>query len=265
VVEQRVDSWLALQEALFAGSWNAQLGRFRPTLAYRGMADARDDLATSLNRRGGNFSRQEKDMLRAFRKYARGTPLPCHSLWDWLSVAQHHGLPTRLLDWTFSPYVALHFLTEEPSLYDVDGVVWCVDYRETNRLLPRPLKAQLRQEGADVFTAEMLASVAEDLGRFDRLARHRFVVFFEPPSLDARIVNQFALFSVMNDASARLDAFLERQVRGVRRLIVPARLKLEVRDKLDQANITERVLFPGLDGLSRWLRRYYNPDVRERD
>jgi hypothetical protein len=259
VLEHRVESWLELQDALFAGSWNEDLKRFRPTLAFRGMPDWHHDLATSLNRRGGNYSRQEHVMLRAFRKYARGTFTPCESLWDWLSLAQHHGLPTRLLDWTFSPYVALHFLTEDPSQYDVDGVVWCVDYRETNRLLPRPLKQQLQAEGADVFSAEMLAQVADNLATFDRLTRHAFVLFFEPPSIDERIVNQFALFSVMNDASARLDEFLGKQKRGVRRLIVPARLKQEVRDKLDQANITERVLFPGLDGLTRWLRRYYNP------
>jgi hypothetical protein len=259
VLEHRVENWLELQDALFSGSWNPELQRFRPTLAFRGVPDAGHDLATSLNRRGGNYSRQENVMLRAFRKYARGTTTSCVSLWDWLSLAQHHGLPTRLLDWTFSPYVALHFLSEDPDLYDVDGAVWCVDYRETNRLLPRPLKAQLREEGADVFSAEMLAQVADNLSTFDQLTRHTFVLFFEPPSLDERIINQFALFSVMNDASARLDSFLENQKRGVRRLIVPARLKQEVRDKLDQANITERVLFPGLDGLTRWLRRYYNP------
>lgn len=260
--EQRVESWLELQEALFADSWNAKIERFRPSFAFRGVPDVGHDLSTSLNRNEGLFASHEKDLLRAFRKYSRGVTKPCETLWDWLALAQHHGLPTRLLDWTFSPYVALHFLTEDPELYEVDGAVWCVDYHETNRLLPRPLREQLGEEGADVFTAEMLAAVAGELPVFDRLTKHPFVLFFEPPSLDDRIVNQFALFSVMNGPLLRLDTFLSSQKRGVRRLIVPASLKWEVRDKLDQANVTERVLFPGLDGLSRWLRRYYSPRRR---
>ena len=54
-----------------------------------------------------------------------------------------------------------------------------------------------------------------------------------------------------------MDAWTEANPALVRRVLIPAELKWEVRDKLDQANISERVLFPGLDGLSRWLRRYY--------
>jgi hypothetical protein len=63
----------------------------------------------------------------------------------------------------------------------------------------------------------------------------------------------------MSSARAGLDTWLAARPHVLRRLIVPAGLKWEVRDKLDQANITERVLYPGLDGLSRWLRRYYTP------
>jgi hypothetical protein len=103
------------------------------------------------------------------------------------------------------------------------------------------------------------------LPQFDSLATAPFVIFIEPPSLDDRIVNQFAIFALMSKASARLDEWLEGHPEVCRRVIVPAELKWEVRDKLDQANITERVLFPGLDGLSSWLKRQYAPNLRRRE
>lgn len=257
--ELRVSSWAELNEALYEHSWRAQIDRFRSPYAFRGVTDASSDLGTSLSRLGASAAHLESAMLRNFRKYAQRDAVPHDALWNWLAVAQHHGLPTRLLDWTYSPFVALHFATADLGTPERDVAVTSIDYVRAKAFLPDALRSTLRDHGSDVFTAEMLQEVAPTLHDFDALAQEPFLVFFEPPSLDERIVNQFALFSVMNDASARLDTFLEKQKRGVRRLIVPGRLKQEVRDKLDQANITERVLFPGLDGLTRWLRRYYNP------
>jgi hypothetical protein len=97
------------------------------------------------------------------------------------------------------------------------------------------------------------------LSDFDKKLGHDQVIFFEPPSLDQRIVNQYAFFSVMTKPTSILDNWLVQHPKLYRRIIIPKELKWEVRDKLDQANITERVLFPGLDGLARWLKRHYQP------
>lgn len=253
----RVSSWAELLEALYQGSWNPQIARHRLSVAFRGTAQAHYSLETSLSRLvAGRSYDLEAHILRAFRKYAYQAQLE-DSEWNWLALAQHHGLPTRLLDWTYSPLVALHFATHDPSTFDQDGAVWAVDFSRTNRLLPPELRRVLEEEGTPVFTAEMLRHLARDLREFDRLGQQEFVVFFEPPSLDARIVNQQALFSLASRPDLDLEAWFTGHPHTYRRILLPPAIKWEVRDKLDQAGITERVLFPGLDGLSRWLARYY--------
>lgn len=261
----RVTSWNELNERLYEDSWQPNLARFRSNLAFRGMSDASYNLKTSLIRLAGDTAKLENHLLRNFKKYAQYDAGREASIWNWLAVAQHHGLPTRLLDWTYSPLVAMHFATEDLDNYDTDGVIWSVDFVKTNQLLPKSMKKLLEEEGSNGFTVDMLTKLADTLPEYDRLAKDEFVVFFEPPSLDERIVNQFALFSMMSNPTARLDKWLETRAELCKRIIIPAALKWEVRDKLDQANITERVLLPGLDGLSRWLRRYYTmrTDVEE--
>ena len=261
--ELRVETWTELHELLFEDSWQESLGRHRSNFAFRGRALAGEGLETSLLRLGGDPAALEGPLIRSFRRYAQRSDVPYDSTWNWLALAQHHGLPTRLLDWTYSPYVALHFATTTLRFFGEDGVVWTIDYLRAHELIPSALRDVLRDEGANVFTAEMLDRVARRRTDLDNLAEaDDFVLFLEPPSLDDRIVNQYALFSLMSAPDASLDAWVERHHDLVRKIVVPAALKWEVRDKLDQANITERVLFPGLDGLSSWLRRYYLPRTR---
>ncbi len=255
--ERRAGSWLELQELLFAETWNEPLGLFRSGFAYRGCSDATAPLSSGLARLGGDAG-LERQLMRAFRKYAAADAVPHDTAWDWLALGQHHGLPTRLLDWTYSPWVALHFATQDLDRYDRDAAVLCLDYVRAHELLPAELRARLEEEGADVFTTELLAEAAPDLRGLERDG-DPFVLFVEPPSFDARIVNQYALFAVLSRADASLEDWAAAHPALVRRVVVPAELKWEVRDKLDQANLTERVLFPGLDGLSRWLARYYRP------
>jgi hypothetical protein len=254
-----VDTWCRLQDALFDGSWDPVLGRFRSSCAFRGLSDVEYRLESTLIRLGGDYARLERHLLRNFRKYAYRTGIDAGSIWHWLTVAQHHGLPTRLLDWTHSPLCAMHFATANIDKFDVDGAIWAVDYVAVHRRLPAVLKDQLAAEGANVFTTEMISEALSSLEELSTAAPDPLVLFVEPPSMDDRIVNQFALFSMMTDAAARLDDWLANYPECWRQIIIPAHLKWEIRDKLDQANITERVFFPGLDGLSRWLKRHYSP------
>lgn len=263
VIEIADDDLYGLIDALTHGDWQPSRGKFRINVVYRGHALAEHDLSTSLLRlRGGSSDRIEPHILRNFRKYAARDTSPGDSDWNWLSVAQHHGLPTRLLDWTNSPYVALHFATADPRCYDAPGAVWCVDYAAAHELLPAPLRREIRSHEAGLFTTDMLARIAYTLEDFDRClsdGAQAAPLFFEPPSLDERIVNQSAVFSAMPGATASLHDWLGEHPELYRKVIIPAGLKWRIRDHLDQANVTERVLFPGLDGLSRWLRRYYGP------
>jgi hypothetical protein len=258
VDEIRAESWAHLQELLFAESWHETLGRHRSDFVFRGEPTGNTNLVTSLQRLGGEYGDIERHLLRNFRKYAHRDVADADELWYWLALAKHHGLATRMLDWTYSPYVALHFATAHATEFNQDALIWMVNFVETNKLLPRKLRSALDDEGMNAMSAGLLTEVAPTLSAFDKLGED-FVVFFEPPALDERIVNQYALFSVMPSPHERMDTWLEERPELARRIVLPAELKWEVRDKLDQANITERVLFPGLDGLATWLKRYFSP------
>jgi hypothetical protein len=254
---ETLTSWQELDEALHEPRFGRHENQARSTLVFRGLARADYSNVTSLARLQGDYAALERHLLRNFRKYAH-QQAPGPTTWDWLALGQHHGLPTRLLDWTFSPLVALHFASA--SWPDEDAVLWAVDAAVAHEALPGPLREALEDEGSLVFTTELLALLAPDVADLAMLQDGEpFTLFFEPPTFDERIASQAAVLSAISDPTCQLETWLDRHCDAWRAWRIPTRLKAEVRERLDQAQITERALMPGLDGLAAWLRRYYSP------
>ena len=260
--DREVKNWNDLHSVLYSIR-KTSYGRYRSDFVYRGTGDKCWSLDTSLQRLGSHYPKVEGPLLRAFERYARPGEIASDALLFKLAVAQHYGLPTRVLDWTTSPKVALHFATFEEQHFDKDAAIWCVNVDKVRECLPERLKEKIHD--AYVFSVEMLTQY-KTLPEFDKLNEGSpFPIFFEPPSLDARIVNQGAILSIMPGAGMDLRDFLRKHDDLFSRIIIPKCLKWEIRDKLDQDNVTERMLFPGMAGTSTWLKRYYGPGGRGQD
>ena len=236
-------------------------GRRRDACVYHGSADASRSLLTSLDRLGGvkpphSKTGLEEHILRNFARYSRPHLQHATNEWELLVAAQHHGVPTRLLDWSYSPLVAAHFAT----LGDVraDRVIWRLDWKRVHRKFGFPELALLiddlhRLVGRDgEFTPWRLIDEGSDA--------KPFACMIEPPTLDARISAQTATFTLCSDTSRSLDEFLAKHglAEALTRFVIPLSATDCVRDQLDMAGMDERRLFPDLDGVASQMRRYYS-------
>jgi hypothetical protein len=238
-------------------------GRRRDSGVYRGDPVASWPLLTSLDKLGGlnpphTKADLEAHILRNFIRYSRpyfGTP-PVNE-WEVLVTAQHHGLPTRLLDWTYSPLVAAHFATVDGEL-DSDRVVWRLDWKSVHRCFGISELALPIQDLEGILGDNQPMTPWTLFSGLD--GDKQFACMFEPPSLNPRIVAQSATFTLCSDKHQPFDRFLEAHGLGsaLTRFIIPAREAARFRDQLDLVSVDERRLFPDLDGVAAEMRRYYS-------
>ena len=262
IQEVRVSTLEELMPLLSEQEYRPDLGRNRSPFVYRGMTNTDFRMVTSLRRNCRELQRNlEPAILKNFAKYAViEDPSVAHSVWRQMILGQHHGLPTRLLDWTQSALVALHFAVSEEDLArmeDHDCMVWRVDIAELHALLPERYQQVMRDYQAEVFSVDMLGSAAQSLALYDRDMGDRSMVVLEPPSLSARIVNQYSFFSVIPMEMENVEDFLDHFTGHTVKYVIDRKLRWRVRDMLDQLNMSERIVYPGLDGLSRWIARHY--------
>lgn len=194
-------------------------------VVYRGVRSVDHKLVPKVGRYGHLHSRdrgkEERQILKLFKEQA----IPYLTFapeddWEWLAVAQHHGLPTRLLDWTRNPLVAAYFAVEEA--HDGDSVVYV--YRSAR---------SIGEGRGDPFNIS-------GVGRF--IPRH----------VTRRITAQAGLFTIHPDPRS---PFASRT--SVSRLIIEQKFRKDLKHILFRYGIHRASLFPDLDGLSKhieWMR-----------
>ncbi|MDD7517651.1 FRG domain-containing protein [Ruminococcus flavefaciens] len=258
----KIDSMDKVKDLLFEQKRNDINGRLRSSFFYRGMPDEKFDLSTSLARNCGKKAAiLENHLLENYIKYVSiEDPSIEESIWKAMIIGQHHGLPTRLLDWTHSTLVALHFATTEGNLADLgerDAVVWRIDARELNQLLPQRYQDALNSKNTFIFSVKHLSEVVSDIGEYDKEMGDKSLVTVEPPSIDQRIVNQYSFFTVLPSGITDLAMFLNEHTENTIKYVIDKSLRWDIRDILDQLNMNERMIYPGKDGIAKWLARHY--------
>jgi hypothetical protein len=237
-------------------------GRRRDSGIYRGAIDACRPLLSSLDRLGGvdpphTKTALEEHILRNFIRYSRPYFSSVPDEWELLVIAQHHGLPTRLLDWSYSPVVAAHFATLEDSA-STDRVVWRLDWKKMHKAFGLPeLALSIEDLGHSILKGRKFTPW-DLVGQNSEVPT--FACMFEPPSIDKRLIVQSAVFTFCSDTSQSFDSFLDRHelAGALTKFIIPAGEARGFRDQLDLLSIDERRLFLDLDGLAAQLRRYYS-------
>lgn len=260
IQEIRITDIEQLMPLFFEQPWREEIHRNRSQYVYRGMSNLKFDLSTSLSRNCKELQHElEPSILSNFAKYAViEDPTIAQSVWRQMILGQHYGLPTRLLDWSHSALVGLHFATSENNLEKMDqhdSMVWRIDMKEIHALLPQAYKDAMGDR--TVFTVDMLSQVTNSLREYDEDMGDHAMVVLEPPSINSRIVNQYSFFSVIPRGMSDVEAFLNNNTNNTVKYIIDRHLRWRVRDMLDQLNISERIVYPGLQGLSQWIGRHY--------
>ncbi len=251
-----------LSHVLYAGEGLAGSGRDAPV--YRGMKDANWTLLTSFDRLadrpspGCDDAKQEIEaaLLASFETHARAyTGDSDPKVGELMIVAQHHGLPTRLLDWTRSPVTAAYFATRD-SDSRTDAVVWELDPKQLGSSIglgsihihgSRLLSKRFHEGG--VTAPQRLLQGGRGHPSIKMSARPYLV---EPPAIHPRVVAQQGMFTLLADFRLPLDTAIvdAGSEAALRRFVIPVSSLRTFQIQLRRLGFSQRTLFPGLEGIA---------------
>lgn len=168
----------------------------------------------------------------------------------WLALMQHYGLPTRLLDWSWSPLIAAFFATQDfSSDTSEDACIWALE----------PALLNESQGFKRIFPPLNAAIVRELLlpARYDAVQEPNRVIAAEPIETDLRMLIQQGAFTV-HSSTEELDQ-LKGSDRWLRKMMIPTEYKAAVAKELHVLGFRLADLFPDLDSLAKEAMQVYRP------
>ncbi|MEM9324412.1 MAG: FRG domain-containing protein [Bacteroidota bacterium] len=232
--------------------------------AFRGQADARWNLEPTLSRYLKNYkvnpsvwSKQELRIYRIFRRKAHQflDHLPKEEdAFEWLATMQHHGAPTRLLDFTWSPYVAAFFALEQAT---ETSAIWAIYPPVVRREQEFPSFPDLEGNIHDQVGPWRLGNYQ----KYFVGNEHDFITQGEPYRMNRRLVAQSGTFVIISNIHHSIEEIVgnkKRLGKGIVKFeLDTAKIRHELLRRLYNMNITNATLFPDLDGLARSMALEY--------
>jgi hypothetical protein len=248
-------------------------GNRKGHLWYRGCGKVSYKLKPSLYRHKGSktiedFMSLEKLVLARFQQ--RSIPFHSRSLsdpWEWLFLMQHYGVPTRLLDWSESPLMALFFAVTSARhslgsrgrpVFNGDASIWILDPAQWNKRA-----VDLRSFVGSVLTTDDPNTGAyKPVGDISTMKPFPIAIFGAHNS--QRIVAQRGVFVCFGKDTRPMEVVYERErfpVDSLMRVVVKRERLPHMHEALRRHGLTDSVAFPDLDGLAREIKREFSFEV----
>lgn len=263
-------------------SWDKLIGeivRLSRGWAFRGQL-ARWELQTTIERYtppGMRRSDSELRLMQEFKRragrYFEANQCPLDDL-EWLASMQHFGAPTRLLDFTHSPYVAAYFAFENSD--DDDRAIWAFKFGPFGEKAGQLLRGAIPEIDKTVKDLPVTSKHAEPIRNIwaALLAsqRHNGISFessvltnkvpmvlpVEPFRLTERLTIQQGTFICSGDVNQSLLENLgamQSTEETLLKLVIPANVRNRALEELRLMNITRASLFPGVEGFAQSFRQ----------
>ena len=162
----------------------------------------------------------------------------------WWVVMQHYGAPTRILDWTRSPFVALYFAVEQRS--DVDGALWLFHIYALKQHMKRTFKVH-----------EAPKRPKDERKHYTSTKPEKHLYTLTGRTQTDRMIAQQHAFTISTDVLADHGELLasampeKRAIDVYAKIVIPNDMKPEMLRRLHQTNVTASALFPGIEGLGK--------------